>query len=544
MSLLKNNSSIIYLIISFLVFANLGTTFASKTIHLNDSTNSSDPLNQSDNLVPNNISEFSYWSTYLGGSGSEYSHQTSVDSKDDIVVVGGTESINFPTLNAYDSTLNAEAYYCDAFITKYNSSGSLLWSTYMGGSRWDSAHSIAFDSSDNIIVGGETSSSNFPVLNFNTELNGVSDGFIAKFNPSGELLWSRYFGGSDGGYIEAVEVDSNNDIIVTGITSSEDFPVLNSYDETYNGDFDVFVSKFNSTGNLIWSTYLGGSKPESGHSLSIDSSNDIVVTGFTISENFPAVSAYDDAYGGGWDDAFLAKFSSAGNLEWSTFLGGNKSDIAFSTAIDSQNKILVTGYTMSYDFPSINSFQENKSLSEDCFISKFSSLGELEWSTYLGGKDDDWCMSVTVDSKDEVIITGKTESSNFITLNAFDSSYNEAMDTFIAKFSSFGELVYSTFLGGLSSDSGWSIVLDSLGDIIISGRTSSDDFPIINAYDSSHNGLLDVYLSKLFPVFAFPDNDAINGDSIEDSSDAPIASFIYVISSIAVILIYSRKSSS
>jgi len=263
-----------------------------------------------------------------------------------------------------------------------------------------------------------------------------------------------------------------------------------------------------------------------------------------LSNKLTPVSAYDDAYGGGWDDAFLAKFSSAGNLEWSTFLGGNKSDIAFSTAIDSQNKILVTGYTMSYDFPSINSFQENKSLSEDCFISKFSSLGELEWSTYLGGKDDDWCMSVTVDSKDEVIITGKTESSNFITLNAFDSSYNEAMDTFIAKFSSFGELVYSTFLGGLSSDSGWSIVLDSLGDIIISGRTSSDDFPIINAYDSSHNGLLDVYLSKLFPVFAFPDNDAINGDSIEDSSDAPIASFIYVISSIAVILIYSRKSSS
>ena len=233
-----------------------------------------------------------------------------------------------------------------------NNSGNIQWSTYLGGSFYDSAKDLAVDSLDNVIVIGFTSSDNFPALNgYNEVYGGLRDAFVSKVHPSGNLAWSTYLGGFGVERGVSVAIDSEDYIIITGSTWGDDFPVLNAYDETFNGGLgDVFVSKFDPNGNLVWSTYLGGSGNDYATAAAIDSQDNIIITGFTHSVDFPVINGYDEIYGNK-DDAFISKFNSFGEILWSTYLGGSDDEQSNSVAIDSQDNIIITGFTSSEDFP-------------------------------------------------------------------------------------------------------------------------------------------------------------------------------------------------
>ncbi len=327
-----------------------------------------------DNSLPLVIDPVLSYSTYLGGSDYEKGRSIAVDGSGSAYVTGVTSSTDYPTLNPYQGTYQDGGR--DVFVTKLSNSGnSLIYSTYLGGSGYDYGYSIAVDGSGSAYVTGSTGSTDFPTLNpYQATINGTSDLFVTKLSSSGNsLIYSTYLGGNDNDYGSGIAVDGSGSAYVTGMTSSTDFPTLNSYQGTYQGGEDAFVTKLSSSGNsLIYSTYLGGSVYDNGYSIAIDGSGSAYVTGETASTDFPTLNEYQTYQGGG--DVFVTKLSSSGNiLIYSTYIGGSANERAFSIAVDGSESAYVTGHIQSTDFPTLNEYQTDQG-GDDAFVAKFEAF--------------------------------------------------------------------------------------------------------------------------------------------------------------------------
>jgi len=316
------------------------------------------------------------------------------------------------------------------------------------------------------------------------------------------LVYSSYLGGSNSDSSRGIAVDSEGAAYVTGDTYSSDFPSQNPYQETNSGYSDAFITKINSSGNaLVYSTYLGGSGDDSGYGIAVDSIGAAYVTGETRSLDFPTQNPIQEGFGGGYSDAFITKISSSGSvLVYSTYLGGSGQESAVCIAVDSEGAAYVAGYTYSDKFPTRNPIQGTRADSNDVFITKISSSGSvLVYSTYLGGSSFDGGRGIAVDSEGEVYVTGYTESSDFPSQNPYQETSPGHSDAFIAKLNSTGSaLVYSTYLGGSSSDKGYDIAVDSEGAAYVTGNTDSSDFPTQNPIQGNHgSGDRDTFITKL-----------------------------------------------
>jgi hypothetical protein len=253
------------------------------------------------------------YSTYLGGSGTDYGYGIAVDASGNAYVTGITVSDDFPTKNPYQATRSG--FSCDVFITKLDSSGSALaYSTYLGGSGEDEGYGIAVDGSGNAYVTGETRSNDFPTQNpYQGTRAGSIDAFITKVSLSGTALtYSTYLGGSGNDNGRGIAVDASGNAYVTGKTYSDNFPTQDPYQATRGGfNYTVFITKLDSSGSaLAYSTYLGGSGEDNGYGIAVDGSGNAYVTGYTSSDNFPTQNPYQGAYGGN-RDAFVAKLGEA-----------------------------------------------------------------------------------------------------------------------------------------------------------------------------------------------------------------------------------------
>ncbi|MGB8682473.1 MAG: SBBP repeat-containing protein [Candidatus Binatus sp.] len=437
------------------------------------------------------------YSTYLGGSSYVSGGQgIAVDSSGNAYVTGWTYARDFPTLNAYQSTNNSE--YGNAFVAKLNPSASgaasLLYSTYLGGSgneeynEGDHGQGIAVDSSGNAYVTGFTDSTNFPTLNAYQSTNNSEYGnaFVAELNPSMSgamsLVYSTYLGGSDIDHGQGIAVDSSGNAYVTGYTESTDFPTLNAYQSTNNsadGTSNAFVAKLDTSASgaesLLYSTYLGGtaggSGGDNGYGIAVDASCNTYVTGVTDSIGnssctgsgepsycctgegtgtcvaFPTLNAYQSTNNTAASDgtnAFVAKLnpsaSGTASLLYSTYLGGDSIDSGQGIAVDSSGNAYVTGYTNSNNFPTLNAFQSTGNGYFHAFVAKLdpslSEAASLLYSTYLGGFYNDYGQGIAVDSSGNAHVTGSTESTDFPTLNAYQSTLNgNGGNAFVAELS-------------------------------------------------------------------------------------------------------------
>lgn len=449
------------------------------------------------------------YSTYLGGSLWEWGTDIAVDSSGCAYIIGDTFSSDFPVENPYSGTINGEL---DAVVTKFSPQGNtLVYSTYLGGSELDIGGGIFVDSSKCVYIVGSTNSTDFPLVNpFNDTLGGLVDGYVTKFSSSGnELIYSTYLGGTYGDfepggldYPYGIEVDSSGCAYVSGWTFSEDFPMENPYDGTFNGMDDVFLTKFSPQGDtLIYSTYLGGPWPdECDGGLAVDSDGCAYVTGLTYMD-FPVQNGYDSTYNGE-EDAFLTKFSPEGNtLVYSTYLGGAGEEWGWDVVVDNSKSAYAIGFTRSSDYPTINAYDDSFNGGySDVYVTKFSPEGDtLEYSTFLGGTDIDGGIAVAVDGSGCAYVTGFTDSNDFPTVNPFDGSYNGDTDAFVTKFSSQGNtLEYSTYLGGAKYDLGHGIDVDGSKFAYVFGYTRSTDYPLENPFDDTYNDNRDLFLTK-FP---------------------------------------------
>ena len=276
-----------------------------------------------DPALPLVIDPVLVYSTYLGGSGGDSGRDIAVDASGAAYVTGWTNSFDFPTLHPYQETHQSDLY--DAFVTKLSSSGdSLIYSTYLGGSSWDMAYGIA--------------------------------------------------------------VDASGATYITGETASSDFPTLNPYQETFQGVYDVFVTKLSSSGNgLIYSTYLGGSNSERGTDIAVDAFGAAYITGWT-SEYFPTLNPYQGLNRGG-RDAFVTKLTSSGNnLAYSTYLGGSGYEHSYGIAVDVSGAAHITGRTESTDFPTFGALQTDQG-DQDAFVVKIGETSDFD-SDWIADEDD------------------------------------------------------------------------------------------------------------------------------------------------------------
>ena len=453
------------------------------------------------------LDEFLIRSTYFGGNSDDYAEASIIDSQHNLIIVGHTASNNFPMLNAYNDTFGGGLF--DVFVAKFTSTNQLIFSTYLGGSDMDQIYSVAIDSEDNIIVAGNTQSSNFPMKNsYNSTYGGLSDVFVAKLTSSGQLIFSTYLGGSDNDNCNSVITDDLDNIFISGNTKSGNFPLKASFDSSLNGISDVFIAKFTSSGILSWSTYLGGSSYEITNSINIDSRNNVILNGYTASSDFPVKNAYNSTFGGSID-TFITKFTNNGQLTWSTFFGGLNSDFSRTSTIDSFDNIILAGTTDSNDLSLKNPYFNFNSGSQDVFLAKYSSTGELDFSTYLGGFLIDDPTSVIIDHQNNILVTGVTYSSNFPLTDAFNTEINGTSDAFLTKFSNSGEMVWSTLIGGSSWDVGTSVNIDAVTNIFAVGYTTSNDFIMKNSYNDTYGGANDIFIAKLFDPTADFDQDGL-----------------------------------
>ena len=392
------------------------------------------------------------YSTFLGGFGYDAGFGIAVDSEGNAYITGTTTSTDFPTTSPLQSANGGGPQ--DAFVTKLNAFGSaLVYSTYLGGNGFDGAGAIVVDGAGNAYVAGSTNSTDFPTMNPLQLANGGGfDGFLVKLNPAGSaLLYSTYLGGSADDSVSAIALaqDNSGDIYIAGETSSTDFPTMNPIQPSYGGgSSDAFVAKINKAGSaLLYSTYLGGSGTpggDIGSGIAVDKDGNAYVTGATNSTDFPTKNPLQPAFGGGLQDAFVTKINASGtSLVYSTYLGGSGAgnESGYGIAVDGEGNAYVTGATSSSNFPTMNPLQPNFGGGQfDGFVAKLNSSGSaLVYSTYLGGQSSDAGTAIAVDSNGVAYITGSTESKNFPTKYALQPALNMTEDdAFVAKLNAAG----------------------------------------------------------------------------------------------------------
>ena len=415
----------------------------------------------------------------------------------------------------------------------------MLYGTYIGGTGADSAWAVAVDSAGAAYVVGETWSVNFPKTFTISTSSGNGDAFIAKLNPSGTgVLYATYFGGGGRDSARGVAVDSAGNAYVTGFTSSSNFPTTNgAYRSQSLGQTDAFVIKVNASGSaLVYSALIGGAGLDYATGIAIDASGSTYIAGYTSSVALPVTtSGFQKSYGGGMQDAFVAKLNSGGTaLIYCTYLGGTGNDVANGIAVNGPGEAYVVGYTDSANFPTQSPIYANAGGQGDAFVAKLSAAGDrLAFSTYLGGRMMDTATAVALDSSGNVYVTGATSSADFpVTGGAFQILNQGSYDAFVTKMDALGtRLIYSTFVGGEASDQSSSIAVGADGTAYIAGFTYSFHFPMQSPVEGAAHGGQDAFASAVAPTGASLVWSTYLGGSADDQATAvavDAAGLVYV----------------
>jgi uncharacterized delta-60 repeat protein len=458
-------------------------------------------------------------STFIGGSNYDYASAIAIDSTGRVYVAGYTTSTtDYPTTSgAYDESHNGGG---DVFVSRFDADLSTLErSTFIGGSGADGAYAITIDSTGRVYVAGYAEST-YPSTSgaYDESHNGGGDVFVSRFDADlSTLEKSTFIGGSSVDYAKAIAIDSTGRVYVAGYTQSTAYPATSgAYDGTFNGGVDVFVSRLDADlSTLEKSTFIGGSGDDSAYALALDSTGRVYVAGYTndAPTDYPVTTgAYDESHDVS-EDVFISRFDAdLSTLEKSTFIGGSSEDSAYALALDSTGRVYVTGFTISTNYPTMGAYDGTFNGGYDVFISRFDAdLSTLERSTFIGGSGGNLASAIAIDSTGRVYVAGSTydDITDYPVISgAYDESHNGVTDVFISRFDAdLSTLEKSTFIGGSSEDSANAIALDSTGRVYVTGfTTSTTDYPTTSgAYDESHNGSGDVFVSKISSSLSLTD---------------------------------------
>jgi hypothetical protein len=430
---------------------------------------------------------------------------------------------------------------------------SLSYATYLGGNGDDEAFGIAVDNLGNSFITGESNStSGFPGANPSF---GGFDAFVVEIKSDGTRGYTSFVGGSGDDLGTSIAVDSAGATYIAGITTSTNIIATPGAPQASSGSAsgstcttgngsgpctDAFVFSLDPTGaNLLYFTYLGGNNDDGAFGIAVDGSRNAYVTGFTFSANFPLSHAHFSALNNNvvsnppFEDAFVTEVSASGTgpFIYSTYLGGLDNDFGNGIAVDFVGNAFVTGATSSIDFPTtVGAYKTSCGTDGNCnagsgrifsdvFITKIPALGgQLAgpvFSTYVGGSSTDTGLAIALDSSNppNAYVTGQTTHDNAnaltgdypVTPGVFQPNYgggtgnaSAGSNAFVTKLNPTGTaLVYSSYLGGSTSDSGFGIDVDSSNNAYITGSTLSTDFPHTGGFQTSLNGKSDAFVTQV-----------------------------------------------
>ena len=500
-------------------------------------------------LLPQGARNILTYSTYLGGSSNDTVHAIAVDTQGSVYLAGETVSPDFPVtpgalqqkhggVPGNDCSIFTGCYMPDAFVTKLDASGKIVYSTYLGGSSYDVAYSIAVDAQGNAYVAGTTASPNFPVTSgaFQTSaLAKSTHAFVAKLNPSGSaLMYSTLVGGSGSESVAGIRVDAAGNAYVAGSTTSADFPVTAGAFQTvaakstnpYNAIWNGFLVKLNAAGSAaVYSTYLSGAQGSGPQALALASTGEVFVTGFTTSPDFPiTIGAYQATIppppisSSVASSRFVSRLNAAGSaVVYSTFLGGAGDSQYAGIDIDSKGAAYVTGDTISPLATTPGAFTGPSSPGTGVatvYLVKLSPDGsQLVYEAALvtsGGSAYTLPGPVVVDGKGNAWTTGQTNTPNFpITSNAYETGYvgSACFGSLIGPFAGSGDIVncgdaylaeldasgatllYSTYFGSNGGEGGSALAMAPDGSVYVTGTTTSALLPTTASAPQTHRAL-------------------------------------------------------
>lgn len=470
-----------------------------------------------DKTLPLIIDPILRYSTYLAGSQTDVAAGIALDAAGNAYIAGYTFSTDFPTLNPFQP----ECDQCgpDVFVTKLNPTGTaLIYSTYLGGSSYDQAFSIAVDASGDAIVGGITSSPDFPTKNpLQKFANSQEEGFVTSLSPDGSALnFSTYLGGSQGAYLSRITTDVANNVYVSGQTESSDFPVIPSTNvigvpASYSNN-TLFVAKFTSAGALSFASTIGADPQQqlqdggvffsvNPTAIAVDSDGAVYLAGGAGQGILITPGAYQTTYIGGsgcgqCTMGFASKLKPDGSaLIFSTYLGGSQGDQVTGLALDSNRNLYMTGNTGSIDFPTTPGAYATTSPAGqagygETFVTEMNPSGSaLIYSTYLGGPSNQYqtySAGIALDGAGNAVVTGYTGSSGFPLLNPVQSTPTPGQygyggySTYVTKFNSTGTtLLFSTlFSGSIGTEAaGVAVNPATPNAVYIAGTSYDQDLP-------------------------------------------------------------------
>jgi Beta-propeller repeat len=404
----------------------------------------------------------------------------------------------------------------------------LVVAQYFAGSYENVAYGIGHDGNGKVYIGGTTQSTDLPLVGtpYQSTEGGDQDLFFAIVNPklsgSSQVLYVTYFGGTGDETFGAMSVSATGDVYMTGSTESANFPLVNAYQSAEGGSSgaaDAFVAKFNSSQNLVYSTYYGGSETDTGTAISVASNGWIWIAGNTQSTDLPIGGSGFQASLIGTQNMFIAGFdttnSGTGTLLYAIYIGGTHWDEAYGVAVAPDGTVWLAGGTYSPDIwiqgsaTQGNPYQGLYGGDGDAYVAHINpalkGLNALLYSSFLGGSATDAATSLVLDPSGRIILSGYTLSSNFpVTSSAFQTKYGGNTDAFITILDTAkGQLVYSTYFGGSEPDAAMDLKEDSTGALYVSGYTESAGLPATSgALQANYDDSVDAFGLKLDPTKA------------------------------------------
>jgi hypothetical protein len=397
------------------------------------------------------------WRILMGSSSvDDFGYGVAVDSSGNVYVTGRSSA-------SWGSPLKAFAGEIDAFVAKLDSSGALIWNTFVGGTGVDFANDIVVSSNGNIYITGESAAAwGSPRRSY----SGSADGFVAKLDSSGALQWNTFQGSNGYDSAHRISIDDVENIYITG---QSDFSWGNPYNPS-NGSTDAFVAKLDSEGDLYWNSFVGGSGDDRGYGIAVDNTGNIYISGNSTSAWGSPLRSFSSDW-----DCFAAKLSNSGALLWNTFLGGPDLDPGASIAVDANGNVFISGQSHATWGSPLNAFTGYS----DGFVARLDNNGVLQWNTFLGGGGNASAYNLVVDNDDNLYLTGYSSAS----WCGWSPAFSGTVYSFIAKFDSNGACHWSTYLRNSGEDSTNDIALFGSGNLYVTGESRVYLGSPINDYD-------------------------------------------------------------
>lgn len=446
------------------------------------------------------------WAESSGNTSNDQGRSVATDINGNIFMTG---YFNGSTITFGDTTLTSEGN-GDIFIVKYDANGNVLWAKSAGGTDYDLSNGITTDASGNVLITGsfESETMIFETITLtNADNTGIySDIFIAKYDASGNVLWAKRAGETESDVSNGITTDASENVFITGYFHS---PAITFGTTTLNNTTplipyeDIFIVKYDPSGNVLWAKSAGSttssSPSDKGQSITTDASGHVFMTGYfegdTITFDYITLTNTYQNFG----DIFIVKFDTNGNVIWAKSAGSISNDLGYSLVADATGNVFISGYfsgqTITFGSTTLINANQSLSFTEDAFIVKYNSAGNVLWAKSAGGTSREYSHSLTTDTDGNAYMLGEFFSPA-IAFGTTTLTNEGTADIFIAKYDPNGNLDWAESAGNIGMDYGLGISTDSNNNIYLTGGFNAPSITfgtttLINA------GAIDVFIAKV-----------------------------------------------